>query len=64
MIKTLISGFGGVLEEEGFKKGLKAIGKERGVNPEDFYNISGELAYQMGYVTGSSDEHSYWYAVR
>ena len=64
MIKAVIFDFGGVLAEEGFKQWLKAIGKERGFNPEDFYNITSELVYQMGYVGGTSDEHSFWEAVR
>jgi purine nucleosidase len=64
MIRAVIFDFGGVLAEEGFKEGLKAIAKEQGFNPEDFYNITGELVYQTGYVSGTSDEHSYWEAVR
>jgi putative hydrolase of the HAD superfamily len=64
MIKAVICDFGGVLAEEGFKQGLKAIAKEKGLDPEDFYEVAGELVYQMGYVMGSSDEHSYWDAVR
>jgi putative hydrolase of the HAD superfamily len=64
MIRAVIFDFGGVLAEEGFKQGLKAIAKERGLDPEDFYEIAGELVYQMGYVMGSSDEHAYWNAVR
>jgi putative hydrolase of the HAD superfamily len=64
MIKTVIFDFGGVLAEEGFKQGLKAIAKEKGFDPDDFYEMAGELVYQMGYVMGSSDEHSYWDAVR
>jgi putative hydrolase of the HAD superfamily len=52
------------LAEEGFKQGLRAIAKEKGLDPEDFYEIAGELVYQMGYVIGSSSEDSYWNAVR
>jgi putative hydrolase of the HAD superfamily len=64
MIKAAIFDFGGVLAEEGFKEGLKAIGREKGLDPDYFYTISGELVYETGYVTGRSDEHSYWNAVR
>lgn len=64
MIKAVIFDFGGVLAEEGFKQGLKAIAEEKGLDPEDFYEIAGELVYQMGYVMGSSGEDSYWNAVR
>jgi putative hydrolase of the HAD superfamily len=64
MIKAVIFDFGGVLAEEGFKQGLKAIAKEKGLDPEDFYEMAGELVYQRGYVMGRSGEHSYWDAVR
>ena len=64
MIKAVLFDFGGVLAEEGFKQGLRAIAKERRLDPEDFYEIAGELVYQMGYVMGSSGEDSYWNAVR
>ena len=64
MIRAVIFDFGGVLAEEGFREGLRAIGKRRGLDPVDFFNISRELAYQMGYVAGRSDERSYWNAVR
>jgi len=64
MIKAVLFDFGGVLAEEGFKQGLKVIGKERGFNPEDFYNSTAELVYQTGYVSGTSGEHSFWEAVR
>jgi putative hydrolase of the HAD superfamily len=56
--------FGGVLAEEGFREGIKAIGKDNGLDPEDFYEIASELVYQTGYITGACDEHSYWNAVR
>jgi putative hydrolase of the HAD superfamily len=64
MIKAVLFDFGGVLAEEGFMEGLKAIGKEKGLDPEDFYKISADLVYRTGYIIGGCDEHSYWSAVR
>jgi putative hydrolase of the HAD superfamily len=64
MIRTVLFDFGGVLAEEGFREGLKAIGREKGLDPEDFYKISADLVYQTGYITGRTDERSYWNAVR
>ena len=61
---AIIFDFGGVLAEEGFREGIKAIGRNNGLDPEDFYRISSELVYQTGYITGVCDEHSYWNAVR
>jgi putative hydrolase of the HAD superfamily len=64
MIKAVAFDFGGVLAEEGFKEGLKAIGKKNGLVPDDFYAVAGELVYQTGYVTGMADESEFWNAVR
>ncbi len=64
MIRAVIFDFGGVLAEEGFREGLKAIARESGLNPEEFYKISSDLVYQTGYIIGTLDEHSYWEAVR
>ncbi len=64
MIRAVLFDFGGVLAEEGFRDGLKAIAKEKGLDPDDFYKISRNLVYQTGYITGGCDEHSYWNAVR
>jgi putative hydrolase of the HAD superfamily len=64
MIKAVIFDFGGVLAEEGFREGLMTIGKQNGLEPDSFYEISSELVYQTGYIIGRCDEHSYWSAVR
>jgi len=64
MMRAVIFDFGGVLAEEGFREGIRAIGKGKGLDPEDFYNISSDLVYQTGYITGRCGEHSYWNAVR
>lgn len=64
MIRAVLFDFGGVLAEEGFREGLKAIAKGKGLNPEDFYSVSAELVYHTGYITARCNEHSYWNAVR
>jgi len=64
MIRVVLFDFGGVLAEEGFREGLKAIAKGKSLNPEDFFNLSADLVYQTGYIIGGCDEHSYWNAVR
>ena len=64
MIRAVIFDFGGVLAEEGFREGLKAIAKGKGLDPGAFYKISSDLVYHTGYITGACDEHSYWNTVR
>ncbi len=56
--------FGGVLADEGFREGLKAIAERNGLDPDTFYRTAMELIYQSGYVTGRSYESSYWAALR
>lgn len=64
MVKAVIMDFGGVLAEEGFREGLKAIARARGLDPERFYETTGELVYTTGYVTGKCTEAEYWQAVK
>jgi putative hydrolase of the HAD superfamily len=63
-VKAVVFDFGGVVAEEGFREGLRAIGEKNGLNPDDFYAAASELVYQTGYVTGMTDESAYWKAVR
>lgn len=56
--------FGGVLAEEGFADGLKAIGRDNGFDPEVFFGIGSDLVHETGYVTGRCGEAEYWKALR
>jgi putative hydrolase of the HAD superfamily len=64
MIKAVIMDFGGVISEEGFREGLKAIGRKNGLNPEGFFEAADELIYETGYVLGKAEEAEYWKALR
>jgi len=64
MIKWVLFDFGGVIAEEGFRKGLEAIAGENGLDTGQFVSIANELMYATGYVVGRVDEHAYWDAVR
>ena len=64
MIKAVVFDFGGVLATEGFKEGLKAIGRKNGLDPDEFFLTASELVYQTGYVAGMSGEPEYWKAIR
>ncbi len=63
-IRAVLFDFGGVLAEEGFREGLKALGQERGLDPERFYQTASELVYSTGFIIGRCDEQAYWEAVR
>ncbi len=64
MITSIIFDFGGVVAEEGFREGLRAIGARNGLDPEKFFVVARELIYETGYVTGHAPEAAYWDAVR
>jgi len=64
MVKVLVIDFGGVLAEEGFREGLRAIARNNGLDPDEFFAVARNLIYESGYVTGKTDEHGYWEALR
>jgi len=63
-VDVVLFDFGGVLAEEGFEKGLRAIAAKHGLNERDFFNLAHELIHTTGYITGRADEHEYWEAIR
>ena len=64
VIKAILFDFGGVIAEEGFWKGLRVIGAENGVDPDEFFRTVDTLIYETGYLIGSTDEASFWSTVR
>lgn len=64
MIRAVIFDFGGVIAEEGFREGLKAIAKDNGLDPEEFFRVADSLIYETGYVKGLTDEKSFWRILR
>lgn len=56
--------FGGVLAEEGFRRGLVAIADRSGLDPEAFFHTATETIYACGYVEGSADEAHFWELLR
>ncbi len=63
-IKGVLLDYGGVLAEEGFREGLKAIGRLNGLSPDEFFEAGAALVYESGYVVGASDEAAYWNLLR
>lgn len=63
-IKAILFDFGGVIAEEGFWKGLRAIATGNGIDPDKFFMTVDALIYETGYLIGNTDEASFWNAVR
>lgn len=61
---VLFFDFGGVLADEGFLLGLKAIARAQGLDPEDFFEFAREAVFDTGYLTGRCDEAAYWRRLR
>jgi putative hydrolase of the HAD superfamily len=64
VLKAVLFDFGGVIAEEGFWKGLRSIGTENGLDPDEFFRTVDALIYETGYLIGKADEASFWNAVR
>lgn len=63
-LRAVLLDFGGVLAEDGFQEGLKAIASRRGLEPETFFRAAEDLIYETGYVLGRCAEADYWAALR
>jgi len=64
VIRVVLFDFGGVIAEEGFFQGIVALGRKNGLDPEVFYRTVDRLIYETGYLTGLSEEATFWNAVR
>lgn len=56
--------FGGVIAEEGFRDGLKAIAEKHAKAPQRFFDTAVEIIKDTGHLTGETDETSFWRALR
>ena len=63
-IRAVLFDFGGVVAEEGFLEGLRAIGRKNRLDPDQFFAVADSLIYETGYLVGSAREDVFWNAVR
>jgi putative hydrolase of the HAD superfamily len=64
VIKAVLFDFGGVIADEGFLKGLQAIGRQSGLDPDEFFRTVDAIIYETGYLIGNADEAFFWNTVR
>lgn len=62
--KSVLFDFGGVIAEEGFEAGLKAIAVKNRLDPDAFFRLAEDLIYDTGYLTGRAEESMYWRVLR
>jgi len=63
-VDAVLFDFGGVLAEEGFREGLRAIGRSSGVDPDAVIEAGFDLVHRTGYVTGRAEESAFWQGLR
>ncbi|MEN6446647.1 MAG: HAD family phosphatase [Syntrophaceae bacterium] len=63
-IKAVLFDFGGVLADEGFRKGLVHIAQVNGLDPDEFFEATRELIYSTGYINGLCPEALFWDRLR
>lgn len=63
-IDVVLFDFGGVLSEEGWRKGLKVIAEANGLDYDDFIQTATDTIYETGYITGNGSESKFWDTLR
>jgi len=63
-IKLILFDFGGVLAEEGFRKGLLSIAQHNGLDSERFVKTAFDITFGSGYVRGDINERTFWKTLR
>ncbi|MEW5772548.1 MAG: HAD-IA family hydrolase [Thermodesulfobacteriota bacterium] len=59
-IDAAIFDYGGVLAEEGFREGMYAIARSRGLDPQAVLDAGADAAWGTGWVVGQADEAAFW----
>lgn len=63
-IDVVLFDFGGVLAEEGWREGFRAIAEANGLNADAALQIAADTVYETGYILGKCSEESFWNAIR
>lgn len=59
-LRGILLDFGGVLAEEGFAEGMKAIARENGLDEAVIWRAGLQAVWDSGYVSGRADEAEFW----
>ncbi len=60
MIQAILFDFGGVIAEEGFREGLKALARQQGLDENHIFQAGMDAVYESGWVTGRGSEADFW----
>jgi putative hydrolase of the HAD superfamily len=59
-IKTVLFDYGGVIAEEGFQNGLRAMSHEQGIDVNTMMNVARSAVYDSGFILGWGTEEQFW----
>ncbi len=59
-IRVIFFDFGGVIAEEGYIQGLRAIAGQNGRDPAELFQQARNVIFRTGYVYGRCDEKAFW----
>ena len=63
-IKAVLLDYGGVIADEGFQNGLRAMAREQGLDVTTMMNVARDTVYTSGFVLGRGSEQAFWAAMR
>lgn len=63
-IKAVLLDFGGVIADEGFQNGLRAMAREQGLDTDTMMNVARLAVYETGFILGWGTEGAFWARMR
>jgi putative hydrolase of the HAD superfamily len=63
-IKAVLLDYGGVIADEGFQNGLRAMAREQGIDPVAMMNVARLAVYETGFILGWGSEDGFWACMR
>ena len=59
-IKAVLLDYGGVIADEGFQNGLRAMAREQGLDTDMMMNVARSAVYDSGFILGWGTEDEFW----
>ena len=63
-IKAVLLDYGGVIADEGFQNGLRAMSREQGLDGDATLQVAKYAVYDSGFVLGWGTENEFWTCMR
>ncbi len=60
LIKAVLFDYGGVIADEGFQNGLRAMSREQGLDVDTMMNVARSAVYDSGFILGWGTEDKFW----